>query len=298
MSAATGRAPEQVAAMSISGLDDHAQPYFAEKHDFKYCKRCVDAQNVELLHTKVLPYPLLPLTLRHWRAAWAMKCKHCGEALKNVHELIWPNAPQTHVPKKHLTSARQGALLLENAVQTHDRRVLRRYHKALVLAHWAFGLPNHRTALTSSSNKERVSALCAIARSEKQPLKKVAWLVATSNPERCKSIAAFLDQSKRTHLIVNQISDLMADQARTFKKVRERDAPKPTPVLMIETQSPPQTNCECYQAAQIAIAQSSQSKGKVSTRRLLRVADKALMELREKGWTPDTAITKSQKSHE
>lgn len=117
------------------------------RHDFQYCRSCVEK--------------ISDLVFRHWRFAWSVSCKACGQARAAQH-------PAEAISDRLLARAARGAVALKTAVATNNLWRLRRVDLTLdVMSVLGIG---HLTAITSGIESERLMALSAVDVGMTRPL--------------------------------------------------------------------------------------------------------------------------------
>lgn len=287
---ATGRRPEEIVAMTIGALDDPSARYMARKHDFQHCVPCSRSFGGRRapMRFPFLPFPLLPITLRHWRASWSVNCEVCGAPLTDATTILSQKRSRLADKHNHGALANKGAAILKAAIDGNDWRRLSRIRNALIFSVWLSDTGDDRTVLMSSTDNQRLDGLCAIARAEKQPLRKVAWLLVTAKRDRFDRIAGALRRSDHAKHWVFSIATSMRDQARALVRARDRastTAAKTTQARLTR-RGRPRFESEYLRAAKIAIARAGAPDRTSKRARLLRQADLALAEIRRPNRTP------------
>lgn len=125
------------------------------KEDFQSCLECKRARP--------------DVTLRHWRFAWSIQCKVCGNRLQ-------PSSGATDVSGKLERRAKSGAKILARAYLGNNKWLARRVQIAVSFAN-ATVLRQRHSSLIGTSQKDRYELLAAIGASKTKPLIKSALVL-------------------------------------------------------------------------------------------------------------------------
>jgi hypothetical protein len=188
---ATRRNPDEINAMIMAAAPSLASGLVSPKRDFQFCPKCVSSFTGPVGITArpiELPRFRLPITLRHWRYAWTVRCHVCDSAL--VPLCCNPMSPDTSFMqgKRHEKHALEGASLLSTSVSECNRRLLRRCKLALNFACCLYERGDFQSLSMTSNLEMQIAGLSAIARAQKQPIRKLGWLLTTSNRRRYERI--------------------------------------------------------------------------------------------------------------
>lgn len=125
------------------------------KEDFQSCLECKRARP--------------DVTLRHWRFAWSIQCKVCGNRLQ-------PSSGANDVSGKLERRAKSGAKTLARAYLGNNKWLVRRVQIAVSFAN-ATVLRQRHSSLIGTSQKDRYELLAAIGASKTKPLLKAALVL-------------------------------------------------------------------------------------------------------------------------
>ena len=195
--AALQRSQTEIAAMIFPGTMYHSARYVS-RHDFQYCPRCAEKTP--------------DLALRHWRLAWSMTCKTCGQALAT-------NYPAKDVSGRLRAQAVRGSKALKAAVASNDHRRLRRIDLTLHLM-TVLGT-GHLGSLTSRNEHERLLALPAVNVGTTRPLLGAA-IILRGNDRAARELRRVFPQHRRA---IERIRGLSQDLDRRLPRLSETRHP-------------------------------------------------------------------------
>jgi len=156
---------KMIREMALQISDKHASSFIAAQ-PFQDCPGCREAAGNK------------GFELRHWRFAWSLDCKKCGNRLM---PLYLGRAAKEPVTEQMIQKAGQGAKVLAGAVQTKNTKDLRRVQSALQFSTAYLCIHSPAPVLFSGNYYDRLFCLAAISEVQNYPLAKAAWLIANSS---------------------------------------------------------------------------------------------------------------------
>ena len=187
------RIPNEIAAMTLPDTVHHSVRCLA-RHDFQYCPGCVQKTP--------------DLVLRHWRFAWSLICKACGQALA-------AKCPAGAISDRLLARGIRGAQALKTVVMANDLRRLRRIDLTLRVVSL---LGAGRSASFISANaRERLVALATIGVGMTRPLLGAA-IILRGNDQVVRELRRVFPRHRR---VIEKIRRLSRDLDRRLPGRRE-----------------------------------------------------------------------------